>query len=317
MNNKRNINIGEKMNKIFLAVTLAVFSVSISFGAFSSNDKGTSAAQFLKLGAGARAAAMGDAASALSSDSTDIYWNPAGLSNITGKGSMSVMHAVWFEDISYDWASYAMPYKNWGVFGLGVQYLSYGNIKKADNTGLETGDFSPTDLCVSLSYARNIKGIALGANAKYISQKITNSAVAYAVDLGAQYKTNDKLTLGLAVQNIGTKIKFVNEEDPLPFNVKVGGAYALKDNWLAVLDINAPIDSEVNVGAGTEYNYKIKEKLDIFGRAGYNTRNIKTGGLNGLTTGVGIKYMDYSFDYAFVPYGKLGNTQRLSLSIKF
>ena len=32
--------------------------------------------------------------------------------------------------------------------------------------------------------------------------------------------------------------------------------------------------------------------------------------------GFGIKYLDYSLNYAFVPYGDIGMTHRISLSIK-
>lgn len=297
---------------------IACMANMLSFGAFSTNDAGTSAAQFLKLGAGARAAALGDSAAGLSGDSTAIYWNPAGLNGIAGKGSLSVMHSVWLEDISYDWASYAVPYRDWGVFGLGVQYLSYGGMKKIDDTGLETGDFRPGDLCASLSYATQSGGINLGANIKYISLTIEHNAVAYAADLGAQYKVLDsRLTLGLAVQNIGTKAAFINEADALPFNIKLGGAYALQNNWCAVLDFNAPVDNEANVGAGTEYCYMISNTVAVAGRVGYTTRTLKTGGFNGMTAGFGLTYLDYTFDYAFVPYGELGNTHRLSFGVSF
>jgi len=321
MKNIINKNIGDQMKILLLVVTAVAFSSSPIFAAFSSDDAGTAAAQFLKLGAGARATAMGSSSAGLSGDSTDIYWNPAGLNAITGKGSLSVMNASWFEGISYDWASFAMPYKNWGVFGIAAQYLSYGSIDQLDTTGLQTGSFSPTDMCVSLSYARKFKGIDLGANVKYVSLKILDTAAAYAVDLGAQYKAknllNNKLTLGCAVQNMGTQIKFIDQSDPLPFNIKVGGAYEIKSNWLAVLDVNAPIDNAVFAGAGTEYVYRVKEKIDLIGRAGYNTENIQTGGMNGVTAGIGVRYAGYCLDYAFVPYGDLGNTQRISLSIRF
>ena len=320
MKNNINITIGDHMKGIFLAVTIAVLGISLSYGAFSSSDAGTSAAQFLKLGAGARAAGMGEALGAAADDSTSIYWNPAGLNKVSAR-SLSVMHAVWFEDITYDWVSYAMAYKDWGVFGAGVQYLSYGSIKKMDDTGLETGDFSPSDLCVSLSYARKVAGIDLGVNAKYVSLKIINSAAAYAVDLGAQYRVmnvfDDKLTLGLVVQNIGTKIKFTTEEDPLPMNVKLGGAYQIKPNWIAALDINAPVDNELVYNAGTEYQHKISGRVSAAGRVGYSTVSQNTGGLNGLSAGAGLTYLGYSIDYAFVPYGDLGNTQRISFSMKF
>lgn len=299
------------------AIVAAVFN-STCVAAFSTSDAGTSAAQFLKLGAGARATAMGDASAGLSGDSTAIYWNPAGLNDISGKGSLSVMNASWVEGVSYDWASFAMPYRNCGVFGVGVQYLSYGSIQQLDENGLQTGSFSPTDMCISLSYARGYKGIDFGANIKYVSLKIVESASAYALDLGAQYKLlSGRLILGLAAQNMGTQIKFINEADPLPFNIKLGGAYQISSNWLAVLDVNAPTDNTVYIGAGTEYSMKVNDKIGLTGRAGYNTENTRTGGTNGVTAGIGIRYMDYCLDYAFVPYGDLGNTSRISLSVAF
>jgi hypothetical protein len=303
------------MKKILAAVLGLVFCSNFAFAAKS--DIGTAGAAFLKLGAGARPVAMGDAFAAATDDSTSIYWNPAGLNQIKGKGSLTLMHAIWFEDISYDWVSYACPYKNLGVFGIGVQYLSYGSLKKTDSTGLELGEFTPVDMALYLSYARKIKDIDVGANLKYISSKIENTATAYAVDLGAMKKLNDKLSLGAAVQNVGTKLKYINDEEPLPMNIKLGGAYSLRDNWLAVLDINSPSDGEMFYGIGTEYCKKVNDKASVMCRAGYNTRNKDTGGLNGFTVGLGMKYKEYSFDYAFVPYGDLGDTNRISLSILF
>ena len=123
--------------------------------------------------------------------------------------------------------------------------------------------------------------------------------------------------MGAALQNVGTKLKYVSDEESLPMNIKVGSAYAVKKNWLAVLDINYPSDGQLYCGLGTEYCKKVNDKISVAGRVGYNTRNKDTGGLNGLTVGMGMKYKGYSFDYAFVPYGDLGNTNRISFSILF
>ena len=307
------------MKKILSTICATLFLCNAGFAAFTNADLGTTSAAFLKLGAGARPAGMGDCYAGVSDDSTAIYWNPAGLSQISDRnGSLSVMHAVWFEDIYYDWASYALPIKSLGVIGIGVQYLSYGSLQQMDNTGLNTGSFSPTDLAVTASWARDIGGLALGLNLKYISSTIVNTATAYAADLGAMKKfLNDDLTIGCAAQNMGTALKYVKDQESLPFNMKVGGAYKLKSSWMALADINAPIDGPLYYGAGTEYVLNLKGSLDIALRAGYNTRNINTGGINGFTAGFGIKYREYSIDYAFVPYGDLGNTNRISLSVAF
>ena len=45
---------------------------------------GMAAAQFLKIGVGARAAGMGESFVAVSNDASALYWNPAGITQSTG-----------------------------------------------------------------------------------------------------------------------------------------------------------------------------------------------------------------------------------------
>ena len=300
------------MKKLIIFITAALLTVT-SFAV--NQNAGTSAEQFLKLGAGARASGMGEAFAAVADDAAAIYWNPAGLGALD-KGSLSVMHSAWLENTFYEWAGYARPVGNIGVLGIGVQYLSYGTLTKIDETGTEGASFDPTDTSVSLCYANTICGLGVGVNLKYISSKIVNTASAYAADIGLQRRFG-KLALGAAVQNIGTKIKFTQEEDPLPLNIKVGGAYTIWEHWIASLDINLPNDDNTQFGAGTEYAWVLDSRMTITGRVGYTTQALDTAGFNGVTSGVGFTYKDYSLDYAYVPYGDLGGTQRTSLTIKF
>jgi hypothetical protein len=308
---------GYMMKKLIIIVNLILMSAGISNAMFSKDDSGTASAQFLKLGVGARAAALGESYVAVSDDATAIYWNPAGLNNVGGR-ELSVMHAVWFEDIFYDWASYVQDCKLGGKIGVGVQYLSYGSITETDSTGLEGTDFTPYDIAAILSYAREINGISLGVNIKYISSKIEDeSAWAVAADVGSIYKMCDKLSLGLVVQNIGTKMKYIDEEEDLPLNIKAGVAYKLMESLLVTADVNAPADGEIIMSGGGEYCHSVNENLSASVRAGYNTRNKDTGDLNGIAAGAGIKYQKYNLDYAYAPYGDLGNTHRVSLGVKF
>ncbi len=53
------------------------FLATICLYAQQSDQVGTSMANFLKIGVGPRAIAMGDAFVALSDDASSLYWNPA------------------------------------------------------------------------------------------------------------------------------------------------------------------------------------------------------------------------------------------------
>ena len=301
--------------KILISMLAALLTLSSVCYSAGKSDAGTKTAQFLEFGAGARASGMGEAFTAISDDESSVYWNPAGLVGIN-KRSLSVMHAMWVDDISYQWASYIHPTKI-GNFGLGVQYLSYGDIPGSDESGLDTGNFSPNDLMASLSYGKKVYNIDMGITLKYISSKITNTATAFAGDIGLKYNFNNKLTSGMLIQNVGTTMKFIEEEDSLPMNVKVGVSYKLQPSLLLAADVTSPTDNELIYSAGCEKAIKLNSDLGISARAGYKTGTKDIDGLQGIAGGLGLNYKQYKVDYAFVPFGDLGNTQRISLSVSF
>ena len=222
-----------------------------------------------------------------------------------------------FENVFYDWVSGAKKF-DFGTLGVGIQYLSYGTLDETDVTGLGTGTFKPNDMAVSVSYGREIKDLMLGVNLKYISEKLQKTGNAVAVDIGGMYKMMDnKLTIGVAAQNIGTKMKFDDQKEKLPMNIKAGGAYKVAKDWLVAVDINAPNDNKVIFGGGIEKEFHALKNVDAAARVGYNTSTNDTGGLNGLTAGAGVTYKGYCLDYAFVPFGDLGNSHKVSLGMKW
>ena len=68
--------------KIFLIMVLLLLSFSIANGEDAPNKSGTSAAQFLKIGVGARSMALGGAVVAATDDAYSLYWNPAAITKI-------------------------------------------------------------------------------------------------------------------------------------------------------------------------------------------------------------------------------------------
>jgi hypothetical protein len=278
---------------------------------------GTASGQFLKLGAGARASGLGEAYAAVADDATSVYWNPAGMCQIEGE-ELALMHAFWFEDIYYDWIS-AVLSTGAGKIGVGVQYLSYGSITETDETGLATGtELKPANIAVTGAYATGLDksgDLMLGVNIKYISLTIKNNASAFCIDAGLMEKIEmsreSKINIGLVAQNIGTAVKFIDDSYGLPLNVELGAAYYIDSDWLVTAEGNAPKDSVINYGGGVEYKSELTEDLGVAGRVGYNS-------ISGMTLGAGIKlFENINVDYAYVPFGELGNTHRISLNISF
>ncbi|MCX5776574.1 MAG: PorV/PorQ family protein, partial [Candidatus Firestonebacteria bacterium] len=299
---------------------LVIITLLVCFAGEYLTAAGTASGVFLRLGAGARISGMGEAGVAAVEDATAVYWNPAGL-NYVKTGSVSLMHGLWFEGMSYDWVGVALDLKDAGKIGLGAQLFTYGNLIGMDDTGLSNGDFSPSDLAVTAAYGLDADGIKIGFSVKYIMLQIKQSATAFALDIGAmkQFETEKGfLRAAVSASNIGSGIKFVSDEFPLPVCLKAGVAFSPDKQLLGALDIVLPSDGAVYFALGVEYPVKLAANINIAVRGGYNTRMAQLSFLNGLTAGAGIKFDSYSLDYAFGNYGEdLGYTHKISLSLEF
>ena len=287
---------------------------------FAGSALGTSAFQFLQMGVGARPSAMGEVFAGVADDVNAIYWNPAGLAGIE-RGELSMTHALWLEDITYSNIAYGRRALG-GTIGAAFNSLNTGDIQKADNTGLRLAEnYNMSDMMGIVSYARAWGSLALGANLKYISSRIEEeTAHSYAADIGALYSGfrpwGRKISAGLAVQNVGTKVKYVSEENPLPVIVRAGCSLELFKGLLAASDLNYT-EKDINIHAGAEYT-RVLGAFVLAARAGYKNDTVKElGALSGVTAGMGIKWSDYQLDYAWNSFTDLGITHRISLGIKF
>lgn len=296
--------------------------------AFGSDQVGTSGAEFLKIGPGARPEGMGEAFTGLSDDIHAIYYNPAGLATLKNP-ELTGMHMQWFQSIQYEFAAFAYPTQNYGTWGFAVTDLHTDNIDaRTGDTDQANGQFSALESAYYLSYANHVTDrLSLGGNVKFIRQSIDSvNANAYAADGGALYETGwHGVRLGGAVQNVGTQVKFVNESDPLPFLIRGGASVPLREtnapdcfrNLLLSSDIIVPRDHQAGVALGGEYTGHLFDGLSYSLRSGYQSLNTDVTGLSGVSMGGGLTFGRVSFDFAWVPFGDLGNTYRYALHIKF
>ncbi|MBN1595345.1 PorV/PorQ family protein, partial [candidate division FCPU426 bacterium] len=189
----------------FLTMVLAV--ALLYGGEVYARGVGTSAANFLKIGQGARPAGMGGAFVALADDINSIEWNPAGLSGLTPDYfDAAFEHVFWFGDVEYEMFTYAQHLGE--TYGGGAQLL-YRHMPDIDNNLSDEQPLKVFDFAGTLGYGMQISNFSVGLNLKFVMSQLGNEALTgEAADLGMLVRfMENKLSGGLVIQNLGPDIQ--------------------------------------------------------------------------------------------------------------
>jgi len=190
---------------------------------------GTTSAEFLLMGAGARGMAIGPAFAALTRDVESLYYNPAGIPLMQGM-EIGVTMMPYFADTNYLWAGVAMPLAG-GEYGFGLSITNFGfsNMPvytEEDQTGQSLLTYGVSESVIGLSFAHAfIDRFTGGITLKMISDRLgQSSATAFALDVGTNYHSElagRPIALAFTIQNLGTTLKhtgagldFSNFPDP-------------------------------------------------------------------------------------------------------
>ena len=120
------------------------------------------------------------------------------------------------------------------------------------------------------------------------------------------------MRLATTMRNVGPDIKYDQAGSPLPQQLVLGtGFSALGGNLTIGLDAISSKGQNAYFVSGLEY--RLIDFLRL--RVGYNGVTKFVG--SGMTYGIGIKINQWNLDYAYVPFGDLGNTQRVSVGVRF
>ena len=308
------------MSRAAAALALALAASPAAALNFATGGVGTSGADFLTVGVGARALAMGSAFAAVDTgaDANAANWNPGALA-LVDAANVTASYNSLFVDENQGYLGYAAPVgANQGVWAAGVNYLAVSNIQaRAGDTESPDSTFTDQNYAAALSYARSsAESLSLGGSLKYIRTQIgarTHSAMA--ADAGALYRTPvEGLTAGAAIRNLGTDIG----PDNLPVDFRGGLAYKL---FGAKLLVDADVDwlaTERTAYASLGTEFWITPNLAARGgyEFGHGADQLQNS-LVGLGIGLGLKLRRFTMDYAFLPYGDLGPTHRVTLGLRF
>jgi len=128
----------------------------------------------------------------------------------------------------------------------------------------------------------------------------------------------NKINFSLVASNLVGKLKYEKTKQNLPTMLKVGASYKPFDRWSVSGDMVFSRDSHPYFSLGTEYGILALKSFRLNGRIGYNShdqQDIKNA--SGLRVGFGFQLPTFSVDYAFIPYGELGTTHRMTFNIFF
>jgi hypothetical protein len=321
-------------SKIFFSV---FFVLSVLSG-FSSTWAAKYSGEFLSLGVGGKALAMGGAFVSLADDGFASYWNPAGLVQLSQK-ELTLMHAETFGSlVNHDFIGYVIPLKKKekkSALALSLLGLSGGGIKitELENPKEPLGpanrprvkkEESHGDYVLFFSYAQEVKKkFSLGGNVKIIYRHLAlNSAFGFGLDWGILARIHKNFSFGLNLMDAFTTTLFYDtgtKESIYP-TLKVGFNFHKETgDFKIVLSSDADLRIEGRKYASqlwveeksldTHFGGELSYQNRLFGRMGIDQGN--------FTAGAGLLIKKFMVDFAFLNHKDLDNSYQFSLGVRF
>lgn len=330
----------------FRALLVLALLVALPLEASAQRKAGRNGAAFLKVSVGARATALGSAATSIVGDANQAFWNPAGTALTSDRTlDVSLSYNDWIADITHTAAAVGYNMGNVGTLTLGIQAFGVTDIPANRENGYsdpilqdlvtddgtsETFDFQ--DIAVSLSLGRYIvDNFMLGATVRVVNETIDgHGASAIGFDFGSIYK------LGVAgwqissrVSNLGSSLTYFDQDNPMPLVFSIGTSFypvnREEARLMIAIDATKPQEAQQLVYVGGELSF-----YDLlFLRGGYklNYSGTDDGGndrrdaidttIEGASLGGGIQYevsgYNVAVDYAYTQMDLLDAVHRFTL----
>lgn len=284
---------------------------------------------FLRLPAGAHAAALGgDNITIIEDDEALIFNNPALLSSVSDK-TINLNYMNYMSGVNVLSASFNKIIKEKLSLAASAQYVDYGKMKEVDANNVQTGEFTAKDIAVSgyLSYMLTDRLVG-GITAKIITSYIGNyNSIAMGVDLGINYYDSEReWSLSLVAKNLGGQLKaFDVGYEPMPLDLQFGASKRLihtpfrvsatlvdLNHWNykfinhAVFGVDVILSPSIWIGAG--YNFRRADEMKIANTDGESNHGA------GLSMGGGINLERFKINLAYGKYHVSSSSLVISLA---
>ena len=323
---------------LLLAVTLCLWSPARAQNNVKLAQTGM---QFLSVVSDARGAALAGAVTTTPMQSASLFFNPSTMAETKTYFDLSASYNLWIADIKHSTFSFALRPSDgdYGVFGLSVQYVDYGEILGTrvnpdpnDKLGyIDTGPIKAYGMAVGLGYAKALsEAFSVGGQVRWVRQSLGESLVpsasggtemrknavnTAAFDFGTIFKPGFKsFAFGMSVRNFSQEIKYETEQFELPLTFTLGVSMDAMDFLNDRSLINSLLVS-VNAVHNRDYYEQLyfgteAEMLNVLAlRLGYVTSADEMG----VTFGFGVHQYGLAFDYAYTPFGVFTNAQRFTI----
>ncbi|MBQ1853572.1 MAG: type IX secretion system protein PorQ, partial [Prevotella sp.] len=187
---------------------------------------------FLRIPVSAHAKALGgENITVIEDDASLIFSNPALAASVSDK-TIGLAYSHLSGGINMGSANFTKVFKEKATLAAGAQFINYGKMHEVDENNVQTGEFSPTEVAVSATFAyqlaRNLVG---GITAKAVMAYIgKNNSMGFGVDLGLNYYHPDReWSVSAVARNLGGQLKAFEEDyDPMPFDLQLGVSKTFK-----------------------------------------------------------------------------------------
>ncbi|MCC6244541.1 MAG: hypothetical protein IT353_16985 [Gemmatimonadaceae bacterium] len=198
--------------------------------------------------------------------------------------------------------------------GIGAQFVryeaaptaSYNDITRGGAPQLGeavTNGVSATSTALTVGFAKTIKGFRLGANAKYVEDRIglaSDGTVAFDIGLNRAAGFG---TLGIVMQNLGVGPRISGVKGTLPRRIGAGfgAARPIATHWDIGLQSALTLEGDLFVrpALGGELSYVPVDGVSFTLRQGF--RRPREAGESFITAGVGMTIDRIALDYALEP----------------